>query len=526
MSEPGSVLTGPATPVIIPEIARPEASDANPFADPNYGREAETPAYIIRSHPTWQLEETQTLSTAYASLAAVVLAAIFLALIQRPAVAIESLRDWLSFERLHALIELNGFDLATLAAAEAAWVYRVALIGAAVFFAMACVELFVCRVYTRHFDFDSARTIDAAAWSRIGARWLALAGCFLGAFLLYGILGEYRFFNFPYPDHWFYAPYRTFFFSAAAVVLPCALPYFWMVERYARANGPHDEFLILARCAQRIFRCLVHGESAADARAALGNAHIRNLCLGMLVKFFFVPLMLTWAMNNWYSWERLSHDLINQWNSRTWASPADVALNFRSMHQALLHFAITAELTTALIAYMASMRILDTHVTSAEPTFFGWMIALFCYPPFHGFTGQYLFVESQDIWHADATIAYPVLSIMCSILVLILLGIYGWCTFCFGLRFSNLTNRGILCCGPYKYVRHPAYICKNSAWLLALIPVTLYHPFAGLVYLVRQLGTCLIYYLRAVTEERHLMREPHYQEYCKKVPWRFIPGVW
>ena len=526
MSEPGSVLLEPPPPVLAPEKDAPARDSASPFADPNYGREAEQPGYIIRSHPTWKLEETQTLLTGSVSLGVVLLSAVTLALLPRENFSLEFLLSWLSLDALQAAMQMETSELALLLLAKGAYWHRVFLICAAAFSAMAFVELFVCRVYTRHFDFAAPRPVDDAAWRRIFARWFALAGCFALAFIAYGILGEYRFFNFPYPSSWYYAPYRELFIGAAWTVLACAIPYFWMVERYARHNGPHDEFLILANCFRRAVAGLFLQSAREDARSALGNAHLPNVFLGLLVKFFFVPLMFTWTLSGWGEWERMSHTLIDTWGSRAWGSSADVALNFRSVHEALLRFAITAELTTAFIAYMASFRILDTQVTTAEPTFFGWAMALVCYPPFHSVTAIYLTVQAQDVWNADATIAYPVLSIMCSILILALLAIYGWCTFCFGLRFSNLTNRGIIYCGPYKHVRHPAYICKNGAWLLALIPVTIYHPFAGLVYLARQLGTCGIYYLRAITEEHHLMREPHYQEYCKRVPWRFIPGVW
>ena len=34
-----------------------------------------------------------------------------------------------------------------------------------------------------------------------------------------------------------------------------------------------------------------------------------------------------------------------------------------------------------------------------------------------------------------------------------------------------------------------------------------------------------IYYLRAITEERHLIKDPEYQEYAKKVKHRFIPKI-
>jgi protein-S-isoprenylcysteine O-methyltransferase Ste14 len=36
----------------------------------------------------------------------------------------------------------------------------------------------------------------------------------------------------------------------------------------------------------------------------------------------------------------------------------------------------------------------------------------------------------------------------------------------------------------------------------------------------------LLYFLRAITEERHLGNDPDYREYCKKVRYRFVPGVW
>jgi protein-S-isoprenylcysteine O-methyltransferase Ste14 len=35
-----------------------------------------------------------------------------------------------------------------------------------------------------------------------------------------------------------------------------------------------------------------------------------------------------------------------------------------------------------------------------------------------------------------------------------------------------------------------------------------------------------IYFLRSVTEERFLMRDPDYVAYCRKVKYRFIPGIY
>ncbi len=36
----------------------------------------------------------------------------------------------------------------------------------------------------------------------------------------------------------------------------------------------------------------------------------------------------------------------------------------------------------------------------------------------------------------------------------------------------------------------------------------------------------IIYHLRTITEENHLGKDPDYQEYIKKVKYRYIPGVY
>ncbi len=51
-----------------------------------------------------------------------------------------------------------------------------------------------------------------------------------------------------------------------------------------------------------------------------------------------------------------------------------------------------------------------------------------------------------------------------------LTAVYAWATVAFGLRFSNLTYRGVLTNGPYAFTRHPAYLSKNTYWWLASLP--------------------------------------------------------
>ena len=97
-----------------------------------------------------------------------------------------------------------------------------------------------------------------------------------------------------------------------------------------------------------------------------------------------------------------------------------------------------------------------------------------------------------------------------------LTGVYAWATTAFGIRFSNLTYRGVLTNGPYAFTRHPAYLSKNAFWWCASMPFVVTGGSA--VDAVRNtffLGcVSAIYFWRARTEERHLLAEdPKYRAY-------------
>jgi hypothetical protein len=85
----------------------------------------------------------------------------------------------------------------------------------------------------------------------------------------------------------------------------------------------------------------------------------------------------------------------------------------------------------------------------------------------------------------------------------------------FGIRFSNLTHRGIITNGPYGLTKHPAYVSKNLAWWLISIP---FLASGGAFKALKKCSLLLllnsIYYLRAKTEERHLSNDPDYQQYA------------
>ena len=98
----------------------------------------------------------------------------------------------------------------------------------------------------------------------------------------------------------------------------------------------------------------------------------------------------------------------------------------------------------------------------------------------------------------------------------VLTGVYAWATVAFGLRFSNLTHRGIITNGPYRFTKHPAYLAKNLFWWLFALPfLTLSGSWTeGLRNTVLMGVVSGVYYWRARTEERHLGADPAYRAYA------------
>jgi len=415
------------------------------------------------------------------------------------------------------------------------WGWRYAILTGFVLLSMVAVELFVVKAHRRHFDYSAPHPMDSEAWRRVRNRCLGAFCCLVPITFLYVYLGEYSFFAYPYPSHWYYAHYRTLFVIVVPAILILSWPYFWMVERYGRLDEPLDEFLIVSHWIRRSIKEIRSGDPLQKDE----NAHIANLARALLVKFFFIPVMVSFCFGNWNAWEFRIHGLLGNTAKMNWDNTTDIALNIHVFALSVYAFILLTDVTLGLVGYLASLRVLDTQVTTAEPTLFGWMVALLCYPPIQrGVTAIYLEYSGYDIWPERIFRQYPTAAILATFCSLLLMGIYAWATVAFGLRFSNLTNRGVVCKGPYAVVRHPAYICKNAAWWVEALPSLFwvhlsdlstplsFNPSMAPIMIMRLVGSNVLYGLRAMTEERHLMREAHYREYCKKVPWRFIPGLW
>lgn len=317
------------------------------------------------------------------------------------------------------------------------------------------------------------RTVD---YPRVGLRLLGLAGTLALVGLGYWLFPEYH--------GSFYQPYWHFL-SALAPLLAFVPFYFVWVD--TRVAEPRDEFVQ--------FALLLLGRVAA-----VDGATIRRHLLGWTVKAFFLPLMTVYLNDECNDLHRIYQN--------------GGAMAFAG-YGGLFHLTYTTDLLFCVVGYTATMRLLDSHMRSVEPTMLGWLSALVCYQPFYSIVGRYYLQYEGDLAWDRWLAPWPPLRDGWGIAIIVLSAIYALATVAFGLRFSNLTHRGIITGGPYRFTKHPAYLAKNLSWWLISVPwvVTADWP-TSLRHCLLLVLLNAVYFVRARTEERHLSRDPAYVGYA------------
>jgi len=227
----------------------------------------------------------------------------------------------------------------------------------------------------------------------------------------------------------------------------------------------------------------------------------KTALLFMLVKFFFLPLLINFSYNHLQELPQL--------------------LTNSTLFPFLLTSLFMLDTFIFTLGYCTESTKLQNICKSVEPTFFGWFVTLICYPPFNSIVGQYIPWGATDY----ATFQNPTLTLFLQIIVILLLIIYVSASFSLGLKASNLTNRGIVTKFPYSIIRHPAYTSKLLIWWLTLLPAIFPISQQSAPFALGMLFWTGIYLARAYTEERHLSQDPEYQLYKEKVKYRFIPKV-
>ncbi|MHA7818925.1 MAG: methyltransferase family protein [Erythrobacter sp.] len=202
------------------------------------------------------------------------------------------------------------------------------------------------------------------------------------------------------------------------------------------------------------------------------------------------------------------------------ADPGEIIANPVEIGMLLITLLFLIDVQIGAVGYLFTLRPLDAHIRSGNPFVAGWLAALLCYPPFVwgiiGNNNQILSYEANVEGWGFWMQGQPALLWVWAVWLVFLTAIYAWATVAFGIRFSNLTYRGVLTNGPYRYTRHPAYLSKNLFWWCSVLPflVTSGSATDAIRNTFFLLVVNAIYYWRARTEEAHLLAEDRkYREY-------------
>lgn len=232
------------------------------------------------------------------------------------------------------------------------------------------------------------------------------------------------------------------------------------------------------------------------------------------VKFIYIPLMVAFIITNAGLVYRYLPSLFASGNIGALLSIS--AFN-TAWYPVLFYSLIVIDVSYFAFGYIVDHAFFGNVIKSVDTTFLGWASALACYPPFNSATASMLGWYASDM-NGPFSSEWAVFAF--NIVASILFAVYVWATVSLGTKCSNLTNRGIVCTGAYAYVRHPAYAAKNAVWLLSVLPLMNVAAYAS------ALAWAGVYYVRAITEERHLSQDPDYLAYKAKVKWRFVPYIW
>ena len=258
-----------------------------------------------------------------------------------------------------------------------------------------------------------------------------------------------------------------------------------------------DRRLIEPRDGAWAFGVWLMGQASAD-RPAIA-AHFRSWA----VKGFFLAFMISIVPGGFA-------EVV----ARPWA---EIVAGPVPLATWLMSFMFMIDVALATVGYLLTMRPLDAHIRSATPYAEGWVAALICYPPFvlMGSGGPLDYHPGTRDW-AYWLAYYPPLLWLWGAALVLLTAIYAWATVAFGLRFSNLTHRGILTHGPYAWAKHPAYLSKNAFWWLSTLPfLVTTNSLADAVRNTAILAAVSgVYWWRAKTEEKHLSEDPDYRAYA------------
>ncbi len=176
------------------------------------------------------------------------------------------------------------------------------------------------------------------------------------------------------------------------------------------------------------------------------------------------------------------------------------------------------------ISYLTELDLFKNKIKSSDTTPLGILSCIICYYPIIILTNKFIQVTQNSLIPVDNQTVLVILNI------LVIMANFGSmiAILRLGTKAGNLTNRGIVTGFPYNIIRHPDYTMRVCYIIFTTIPLYLIQSeYVGekIFITIGTLAWIYIYYLRSITEERHLIKDEKYQQYVEKVKYRFIPKV-
>lgn len=237
----------------------------------------------------------------------------------------------------------------------------------------------------------------------------------------------------------------------------------------------------------------------------LCNNYIADLGYNLsFIKEFFFDATRVLALNS-SIWEAMSQFIIDT---------GDVWLKLIMM------------LTLVVLAcsYLTESDIFNNRIKSVDTTPLGVLSCLAFYYPVIMLSDAFIKVVDNKMLPVENQYLFVILVIFSLIANIgILIAVIR-----LGFKSGNLTNRGIVTGFPYNIVRHPDYSMQILFIITTTIPICIMPTLSVMQKILMLFATfawIYLYYLRAITEERHLIKDDEYKEYVQKVKYRFIPKL-
>ena len=190
-----------------------------------------------------------------------------------------------------------------------------------------------------------------------------------------------------------------------------------------------------------------------------------------------------------------------------------------------LSFMFTITAFVFAFSYLTEADFLKNRIKYADTTPLGILSCAMCFYPFTLISERLFPVNMQELVPIDGLY----LRLTVYILAILVNFVSMFAILRLGTKAGNLTNRGIVTGFPYNIIRHPDYAMQICYIILTFVPLYASDTLNILGDIILTIGMLLwigVYILRAITEERNLIKDDEYKAYCQKVKYRFIPKVY